>query len=269
MPFRIEQSCSWNVHDNDHDQVFPKGISMKLSRNASVLTLPFMLVLALLNSAASAIDKPVKVYILSGQSNMVGIGQVTGGGSRWGSEFIDPVVSVYPGNYDPGVDYDQLDPTKTVKLESFGGVNPTPYPGGGTQIVRGFIQIKTSGEYEFRPGYGASTNNLMEVDGKEVYRQEPGQGRGSYADQADRRPAGPLQDHLPERSSQRARLDRSCGHPRHACDRGQARRQVSRIWLISKATGFLAMTFGTGRGDRDGKQMVKRRLRGWQQQHRP
>jgi len=45
-------------------------------------------------------DGPVLVYVLSGQSNMVGIGQVDGGGVRWGSEFIEPVLSVYPGEYD-------------------------------------------------------------------------------------------------------------------------------------------------------------------------
>ena len=142
---------------------------MKPIRNAFALTLPVVLTLALLTVPAAAADKPVKVYILSGQSNMVGIGQVTGGGSRWGSEFIDPVLSVYPGKYDLTADYEKLEPTKTLKLESFGGVKPTPYPGGGTQIVRGIIQIKTTGVYEFRPGYGGSTNNIMEVDGKEVY----------------------------------------------------------------------------------------------------
>ncbi len=119
-------------------------------------------------------SKPVKVYILSGQSNMVGIGQVTGGGSRWGSEFLDPVVSVYPGPYDPDADYDKLKPTKTLKLEMFGGVKPTSYPGGGTQVVRGVIEPKTTGVHEFRPGYGGSTHNIMEVDGVEVYRKEVG-----------------------------------------------------------------------------------------------
>jgi hypothetical protein len=123
---------------------------------------------------ATGNDKPVKVYILSGQSNMVGIGQVSGGGVRWGSEFIDPVVSVYAGAYDAAADYDSMTPTNTLKLESFGGVTPTPYPGGGTQVTRGFLQIGTSGVYEFRPGYGDSTHNIMEVDGVEVYRKEPG-----------------------------------------------------------------------------------------------
>ena len=29
-------------------------------------------------------EKPVKVFILSGQSNMVGAGKIDGGGTRWG-----------------------------------------------------------------------------------------------------------------------------------------------------------------------------------------
>ena len=116
----------------------------------------------------------VKVYILAGQSNMVGIGQVTGGGERWGKEFTDPLLSVYAGAYDPSADYDKLTPTKTLKLESFGGVTPTPYPGGGVQVVRGQFTPRESGVFEFRPGYGDSEHNVMQVDGKEVYRKEVG-----------------------------------------------------------------------------------------------
>ncbi len=118
--------------------------------------------------------KPVKVFILSGQSNMVGAGKVDGGSSRWGSQFLDPVVSVYEGNYDPKADYDSLEPIKTLKLEKFGGVKPTPYPGGGVHVTRGFIQVRETGIYEFRPGYGGSMNNIMEVDGQRVHEKSAG-----------------------------------------------------------------------------------------------
>ena len=124
--------------------------------------------------SSDAAEKPVKVYILSGQSNMVGIGQVSGAGSRWGTEFIDPVVSVYSGSFDAKIDYDKTKPIKVLKLQKFGGVKPTAYPAGGTRVVRGFIQVKKAGVYEFRPGYGGSTFNMMEVDGVEVYRKEVG-----------------------------------------------------------------------------------------------
>ena len=103
-----------------------------------------------------AAEGPVKVFILSGQSNMVGAGKVDGGGTRWGSEMLEPVVSVYDGQYDATVDYDTLKPIKTLKLESFGGVKPTAYPGGGVQVVRGMVLPKETGVYEFRPGYGGS-----------------------------------------------------------------------------------------------------------------
>ncbi|MCF7958256.1 MAG: alpha-L-fucosidase [Phycisphaerae bacterium] len=119
-------------------------------------------------------SKPEKVYILAGQSNMVGIGQISGGSSRWGQQFIDPVVSIYEGPYSPTADYETMTPIETKKLESFGGTNPTPYPKGGTAVTRGFIQLKSDGVYEFNAGYGASADNIMEIDGKEVYRKEAG-----------------------------------------------------------------------------------------------
>jgi alpha-galactosidase len=118
--------------------------------------------------------KPVKVYILSGQSNMVGMGDIRGGSSRWGSQVLEPVVSVYPGAYSPAADYDKMIPVETKALPVYGGVKPTPFPGGGTQVVRGHLQIKTSGVYEFNVGYSASMHNIMEVDGVEVYRKDVG-----------------------------------------------------------------------------------------------
>lgn len=115
---------------------------------------------------------PIKVFILSGQSNMVGAGKVTGGSARWGAEFVEPVVSVYEGAYDSDADYDAMKPIETLRLEKFGGVNPTPYPGGGTRVVRGFIDPPATGIFAFRPGWGGSTHNIMQVAGKEVYRKE-------------------------------------------------------------------------------------------------
>ncbi len=146
---------------------------MKLNylTKASCLISAASLVLSLVTNAA---DKPIKVFILSGQSNMVGAGAVTGGSSRWGKEFTDVAVSVYEGEYDPKANYDKLKPIKTQKLESFGGTKPTPYPGGGTHVTRGSVEMKTTGMYECRPGYGDSTYCIMQVDGNEVYRKEIG-----------------------------------------------------------------------------------------------
>lgn len=113
---------------------------MKVTRSQFVLMFPIVLALASITLPASAADKSVKVYILSGQSNMVGIGQVTGGGSRWGSEFIDPFLSVYSGKYDPNANYEKMEPTETLKLQSFGGVKPTPYPRGWASPKKGNVR---------------------------------------------------------------------------------------------------------------------------------
>jgi len=125
-------------------------------------------------TAPPARDKPVKVYILSGQSNMVGMGDISGGSSRWGAQFLTPVVSVYEGAYSPEADYDKRKPIETKELEAFGGVQPTAFPGGGVQIVRGHIRMQQDGVYEFNAGYGGSAHNLMEIGGVEVYRKEVG-----------------------------------------------------------------------------------------------
>ena len=104
--------------------------------------------------------KPVQVYVMMGQSNMVGIGQVRGPNRRWGAEMRDPVVSVYAGPFDPTQDYDALEPLTVQPLDAFGGVRPTPYPGGGTHVTRGTVQVEESGIYAFHPGCADSTYNV-------------------------------------------------------------------------------------------------------------
>ena len=128
-------------------------------------------------------SKPVKVYILAGQSNMLEMGQVSTGTSRHSTFFTSAggdasgvEVSVYPGGYSPTVNYDELTP-KATKTVRYGGTKPDPFPaiaGEGTHVVRGFIEVKTSGVYTFFPGYQASRHNIMELDGREVYRKGPG-----------------------------------------------------------------------------------------------
>ncbi len=125
--------------------------------------------------AGASRERPVKVYILAGQSNMVGIGQVNGPSTRWGAEFLDPVVSVYPGAYSEDANYGAMIPLQTQELPAFGGVRPTPFPGGGTQVVRGSIKLDQAGTYELNPGYAESTYNVMSVQGVEVHRREVGE----------------------------------------------------------------------------------------------
>jgi alpha-galactosidase len=160
-----------------HSNVMHSGFA----RSAMVLA---MFVAPLLTaSVAAEPGGKVKVYILSGQSNMVGIGQVTGADARWGKEFTEAVVSVYEGTPDAKTDYDKLEAVKTIPLAEFGGVNAAegkPFPKDGVVVLRGQITMPVTGVYEFAPGYGASEDNIMVVDGVEVYRREPG-GKASRA----------------------------------------------------------------------------------------
>ncbi|MEM7453484.1 MAG: sialate O-acetylesterase [Planctomycetota bacterium] len=153
---------------------------MKLNGSAGVASAMLLAIAFLQTSSANGQEDvasnkvPVKVFILMGQSNMVGMGDISGGGVRWGDEFISPVLFIYDGEYSPEANYDRISPVQTLELESFGGVNPTPYPDGGTHVVRGQIKMKQAGVYRFKPGYQASTHNIMEINGAEVHRREPG-----------------------------------------------------------------------------------------------
>ena len=72
------------------------------------------------------------------------------------------------------MDYDTLEPEKTITLASFGGIEPEPYPKEGVSVVRGHIQMPETGIYEFRAGYAAGEENIMTIDGTEVHRRLPG-----------------------------------------------------------------------------------------------
>ena len=156
-------------------------------------------------------SKPVKVYILAGQSNMVGMGNISGARCRYsgiyltadpaapkGPMYIYPVghykiashgmyvsadpkaghgatASIYKGAYDPATDYDKAKPAKTEKVAL--GVVQGALPiisGPHTVVVRGFVDVPESGNYTINPGHGDSAYNVMELDGKEVYRKDAG-----------------------------------------------------------------------------------------------
>jgi hypothetical protein len=146
--------------------------------------------------------KPVKVYILAGQSNMVGMGDIGGARNLYTGVYLaaDPaaptgpmtiwrvgnylirrhgvyvsadtsaasgsVASVYPGAYNPATDYDNAKPanTQTIPLGVVKATLPS-MPGPYTVVVRGAIDVPQSGNYTINPGHGDSTCNVMELDG--------------------------------------------------------------------------------------------------------
>ena len=110
--------------------------------------------------------KPVKVYVLAGQSNMVGMGDISGAKNVYTGVYLssDPAVPDGPfqiyrvGNY------------KTSLLAVY-------LPNGkktDKPIAEGQLEVPQHGVYQLHCGFGESSYNVMQLDGKEVYRRESG-----------------------------------------------------------------------------------------------
>jgi hypothetical protein len=154
---------------------------------------------------------PVQVYILAGQSNMVGMGDVSGARNRYAGVFLTPdpaapkgplsihqvgnyrvrhldvrisaepeapvgaTAHLYPGERDPSGSFSDA-AVATVKRVAY-GVATTTLPvlkGPHTLVVRCHLVVPESGRYTVHPGHGASAHNVARLDGAEVYRREPG-----------------------------------------------------------------------------------------------
>jgi alpha-galactosidase len=152
--------------------------------------------------------KPVKVYLLAGQSNMVGMGDISGARPLYTSILLSADPRVIPGNmpiggaglaahgvfqsadtsaakgakvslfhgaYDPKTDYAKLTPAKTATV-ALGSVSEKlpAMDGPHIQVVRAFINVPANGNYTVHAGFEDSTHAVVILDGKEVYRKEVG-----------------------------------------------------------------------------------------------
>ena len=150
----------------------------------------------------------VKVYILAGQSNMVGFGYLQGSRPVYPNIYLsaDPHIKVgrmpvgpsallrhgvyqadgqnapkgaraaiYQGAFKEGKDYSALTPVKetTVALGTVAAGLPS-IEGPHTVVVQAFIDVPMSGTHEIHVGFGESTDAIASLEGKEVYRKEPG-----------------------------------------------------------------------------------------------
>lgn len=153
-------------------------------------------------------DGKVKVYILAGQSNMVGFGYLQGARPVYPSIYLsaDPGVKVgrmpvgpsallkhgvfqsadneapmgakvfiYAGAYEEGRDYDSLKPVResTVELGRVEARLPS-VDGPHTVVAKAFIEVPMSGTHEIHAGFENSKHAIVTLEGKEVYRKEPG-----------------------------------------------------------------------------------------------
>ena len=109
--------------------------------------------------------KPVKVYILAGQSNMVGMGNLSGAKNVYTGVYLssDPAAPEGPfyiytvGNY-------KISKLKTYKPDG----TPTD-----KAIADGLLEVPQHGVYRVQCGSGDTSYNTMEINGKVVYRRLP------------------------------------------------------------------------------------------------
>lgn len=152
---------------------------MIIMRSYFVRTLLALLICGLTALPAMAADKPVKVYILSGQSNMVGIGQANPGGMTRYNTYVSAAkeakkgatLSIYRGAYNADTDYNKLEPIETHHV-MLGYWPHTSFPtveGPSTHVARAFIRIDRPGRYSFQSVSGS----ILELDGKVICEHKP------------------------------------------------------------------------------------------------
>ncbi len=129
-------------------------------------------------------SKPVKVYVLAGQSNMVGFGTLSGSRPYYTAVYLtaDPAAAPGPLAIYQGGNY-RIAPlvVHNPVVRRPAGTTPIAYGMAGAQllepsseplVVTCELEVPETGEYTLQPGYGNSTYNVAELDGKEVYRKE-------------------------------------------------------------------------------------------------
>ena len=109
-------------------------------------------------------SKPIKVYILAGQSNMVGMGDIAGARNRY--------AGIYFSN-------DSAVPTGPLQIFKVGNYKisrlPVYWPKGGrtdSALDFGSFVVPQKGTYRFHCGFEKTSFNVMKVEDQEVYRRD-------------------------------------------------------------------------------------------------
>ncbi|MDA0372428.1 MAG: hypothetical protein O2865_01450 [Planctomycetota bacterium] len=114
--------------------------------------------------------KPVQVYVLAGQSNMVGMGDLSGAQNVYSGVFFssDPAVPEGPlpiyrvGNFKVG---------RIVTFRESGEETDEP-------LARGLLEVSETGSYRLRCGAEGRPDCVMRIEGAEVFRRPAAAGSG-------------------------------------------------------------------------------------------
>jgi hypothetical protein len=146
--------------------------------------------------------RPVKVYLLAGQSNMVGMGDISGARPAYPNLFLSADPAIIPGvtpvgSKDGGKALAWVPVSKhgvfEAKAEVYAGPGDTTQPvrtlpvalgtvaenlpaidGAEVLVVSALMEVPASGTYTIHSGFGSSSHNVVLLDGKEVYHKDVG-----------------------------------------------------------------------------------------------
>lgn len=146
--------------------------------------------------------KPVKVYFLAGQSNMVGMGDISGARPPYPNLFLSADPAIIPGvmpigQVNDGKALAWVPVAKHGVFEAKAGVYPDSdttkesvktvavalgpvaeklpaIDGRQTLVVTALMDVPANGTYTVHAGFLESSHNVVLLDGKEVYRKDIG-----------------------------------------------------------------------------------------------
>ncbi len=130
-------------------------------------------------------SKKVKVYVLAGQSNMVGMGDLKGARPQYPSIYLSAHPALIEGYLHAGTSRSkgackwfwrgQPGLLKHGLYTDADGKNPAA-PNGSVKkgIIKLYLDVPNSGSYLVHVGYGESSHATAKLNGKEVYRKEAG-----------------------------------------------------------------------------------------------
>jgi len=107
--------------------------------------------------------RPVKVYILAGQSNMVGMGNLSGAKNLYNGVYFSSNAAV-PGEF------------QIYRVGNYSASPLNVYLPNGTPtnkpISEGQLEVPQYGVYRLHCGFGENSYSVMHLGGKEVYRRD-------------------------------------------------------------------------------------------------
>ena len=111
-------------------------------------------------------NRSVKVYILAGQSNMVGMGNLSGARNVYDGVYLSSNPDVPDG------------PLQIYKVGNYKTAPLAVYLPNGTKtdkpVAEGELEVSQHGVYHLHCGFGESSYNVVQLDDREVYRRELG-----------------------------------------------------------------------------------------------